>query len=77
MNEQRLEWYRALAARSRKHSNIDFIVSDEIFSLAATHGATLHAYGQAWALTHFLLENRFEEFFAYYRAWASCPATCP
>lgn len=77
VNEERLQWYRALAAGSRKHSNIDFIVSDEIFSLAASHGAKLHAYGQAWALTHFLLENRFEEFFAYYRAVGELPRDLP
>ncbi len=77
VNEQRIDWYRELAARSPKHSNIDFIVSDEIFSLAASHGATLHAYGQTWALTHFLLEKRFAEVFAYYRSLGELPRDLP
>jgi hypothetical protein len=73
VNEERLEWYKALAARQRDKSDIDFIVSDEIFSLAASHGAKLHAYGQAWALTHFLLDRHFEEFFHYYRSLGELP----
>ena len=73
VNEDRLEWYKALAANRRDVSNIDFIVSDEVFSLAASHGAKLHAYGQAWALTHFLLDRHFDKIFAYYRALGELP----
>ncbi len=76
VNEERIQWYRALSSQP-KYSNIDFIVSDEIFSLAATSGARLHAYGQAWALTHFLLERHFDEFFAYYRAIGELPRDLP
>jgi hypothetical protein len=76
VNEERIQWYRALSTQPR-YSNIDFIVSDQIFSLAASHGAKLHAYGQAWALTHFLLERRFDEFFAYYRAIGELPRDLP
>ncbi|MBN2475668.1 MAG: DUF1570 domain-containing protein [Pirellulales bacterium] len=66
VNRQRLKWYRELAL-DRVHSDIDFIVSDQIFTLAAADVAVVHAYGQAWALTHFLMERHFDKLVAYYR----------
>ena len=72
VNEQRLDWYRALA-RDRVHSNIGFIVGDQIFKYARTDGAVLHGYGQAWALTHFLLDRHFEEFMTYYQRLGQMP----
>ena len=72
VNEQRLRWYRALES-DREHSNIDFIVGDQIFDFAGSHSSTLHGYGQAWALTHFLLENHLKEFVAYYRKLGEMP----
>jgi Protein of unknown function (DUF1570) len=66
VNETRLTYYRALD-KDRVHSNIDFIVEDQIFDFARSHGAVLHGYGQAWALTHFMLENHIKEFVAFYR----------
>ena len=72
VNEQRLEWYRMLES-DREHSNIDFIVGDQIFDFALTHGGKLHGYGQAWAITHFLLENHLKEFIAYYRMLGELP----
>jgi hypothetical protein len=77
VNEERLEWYKALAANQRDRSNIDFIVSDEIFDLAGSHASTLHAYGQAWALTHFMLERHFDKIFAYYKALGELPRDLP
>jgi hypothetical protein len=76
VNEQRLEWYRALAS-DREHSNIDFIIGDEIFDYAGNHGATLHAYGQAWALTHFLMEHHLDKFMEYYRRLGEFPPDTP
>lgn len=73
VNELRLEWYRALE-KDRVHSDIDFIASDQVYSRAASHGAVLHAYGQAWALTHYLMEDRFGELTAYWRNLARLPA---
>lgn len=73
VNDSRLEWYREFAKVDRERSNIDFIVGDEVFDLAASHGATLHAYAQAWALTHFLMENHFKEFMEYYRRIGEMP----
>lgn len=72
VNSQRLTWYRALEP-DREHSNIDFIVGDQIFDYAATHGAKLHGYGQAWALTHYLVENHLKEFVSYYRMLGELP----
>lgn len=72
VNQQRIDWYRGLE-KDREHSNINFIVGDEIFDLARTHGAKLHAYGQAWALTHFLMERHFEKFLKYYNRLGQMP----
>lgn len=72
VNASRLDLYRQLE-RDREHSNIDFIVSDQIFDTAANLGGTLHGYGQAWALTHFLMENHFDKFIAYYRRLGEMP----
>lgn len=72
VNEQRLDWYRGLE-KDRVHSNINFIVGDEIFDLAANHASKLHAYGQAWAITHFLMEKHFTKFITYYRRLGEMP----
>ena len=64
--------YRALE-RDRTHSNIGFIVGDQIFDYAASLGATLHGYGQAWALTHFLIEKHFDGLMAFYRRLGEMP----
>jgi hypothetical protein len=70
---ERLVFYRALADNDRVHSNIDFIVGDQIFDYARNLGATLHGYAQAWALTHFLIENHIKEFAAFYRMLGEMP----
>ncbi len=72
VNKDRLDLYRVLE-RDRVHSNIDFIVGDQIFDMAATMRGTLHGYGQAWALTHFLMERHFKEFIRFYRRIGEMP----
>ncbi len=72
VNEERLDWYRALE-RDRAHSNIGFIVGDQIFDYAASLGATLHGYGQAWAFTNFMLEKHFDKFMIFYRRLGELP----
>lgn len=73
-NATRLEWYRGLE-KDRVHSDIDFIVSDHIYDMAASHASVLHAYGQAWALTHFLMDDKqFPKLMQYYRNLARLPA---
>ncbi len=66
VNEKRLMWYRLLA-RDTKHSNIDFIVSNQIFMRAGSDITTIAAYGQAWALTHFLMDRHFDKLMEYYK----------
>lgn len=72
VNALRLGYYRALEG-DREHSNIDFIVGDQIFDYAGSHGTILHGYGQAWALTHFLVESHFEKLMNYYRKLGEMP----
>jgi hypothetical protein len=72
VNESRLSLYRRLES-DRMHSNIGFIVGDQIFDYANSLGAKLHGYGQAWALTHFLLEKHFDGFLAFYRRLGELP----
>lgn len=76
INKTRLEYYRALADhfKDREHSNIDFVVSDQIYTRAASHGSVLHAYGQAWALTHFLMDKHFDELQQFWGNLARLPA---
>ena len=65
VNDDRLKWYRMLE-KDREHSNIEFIVSDKIFDYSASHEGLVAGYGQAWALTHFLMETRFSKLVDYY-----------
>jgi hypothetical protein len=65
VNKDRLKRYRELALDTR-HSNVRFIVSDRIFAKAGTMDALVHGYGQAWALTHFLMNRHFEKLIRYY-----------
>ena len=66
VNEERIRRYRALE-HDTVHSNIDFITENRIFSEAGNLGSVLHGYGQAWALTHFLMERHFDKLMEYYR----------
>ncbi len=76
VNRDRLRWYRALE-KDTEHSNIDFIVGDQIFSFARSSGTKLHGYGQAWALTHFLMETHFEQLTSFYRRLGELPPDVP
>ena len=72
VNEQRLSLYRDLES-DREHSNIDFIVGDQIFDYTNQIGSPLHGRAQAWALTHFLMENRIKEFVKFYEQLGDMP----
>ncbi len=72
VNKRRLDWYKELA-RDREHSNLTFVIGDNIFKHAASHGSILHGYGQAWSLTHFLLENHFDKFMEFYQRVGEMP----
>jgi hypothetical protein len=72
VNASRLKLYRDLEW-DKTHSNIGFIVGDQIFDFARTTRGTLHGYGQSWALTHFLLEKHFDKFMTFYRRLGELP----
>jgi hypothetical protein len=65
VNENRLEYYKALAS-DPEHGTLEFLVTDKVFDFAASHSAHLAAYGQAWALTHFLMERHFDGLMEFY-----------
>ncbi len=77
VNEERLEWYRALIKNQSELSTIDFVVGDRLFTHAGSHASILHAYGQAWAMTHFLVEQRFDKLMEYYRRLGEFPPDTP
>ena len=64
-NEDRLDWYKQLE-RDPIHSSIEFVVTDRIFTQARATEGQLHGYGQAWALTHFLMERHFDKLMNWY-----------
>jgi hypothetical protein len=72
VNQSRLDWYRLLAP-DRVHSSLDFIVGDQIFDFAGNHVSKVAGYGQAWALTHFLMERHFDRFMTFYRRLGEMP----
>ena len=72
VNKRRLRWYRMLEKETRI-SNVEFVISDSIFDAALTQDAKVAAYGQAWALTHFLMEFHFEKLMKYYERVGQIP----
>lgn len=72
VNATRIKYYRALEP-DKEHSNLNFIVGDQIFDYALSLGATLHGYGQAWALTHFLVEKHFDQLMRFYKELGELP----
>lgn len=75
VNKQRKELYDALGGID-EISNVDFIITNEVFDRARRRGShigILHGYAQAWALTHFLMENYFEEFVQFYKLLGEMP----
>ncbi len=66
VNQTRLADYRVVA-RDLNRRRLELIVSDQLFYIARDLGEAVEAYGQAWALTYFLMETRFEKFLVYYR----------
>jgi len=71
VNGTRLESYRRLEGHPLL--TVEFIVGDSVFKLAASHRAQYEAYGQAWAMTHFMLSEHFVEFIKFYRRLGEMP----
>ena len=69
VNEQRLGYYRILSL-DPEHSSLEFVVTDGVFDQAGSHFSVLAAYGQAWALTHFLMDQHLGELIQFYRKMA-------
>ena len=66
VNATRLRSYRRVA-RDSERANLELLVSDMLFDVARGQAEVVDAYGNAWALTHFLMENHFEKLVDYYR----------
>ncbi len=65
VDHDRIDYYRLLEG-DRVRGSLDFIVSDLGFLVEASLGDQLPAYGQAWSLTHYLFNNRFDELMKFY-----------
>jgi hypothetical protein len=66
VNERRLKSYYRVSSNETMRS-IELLVSDLLFDGAQNARAEVDAYGQAWALTHYLMENKPEKLVEYYR----------
>jgi hypothetical protein len=66
VNEGRLKSYYRVSNDPRR-ADIGLLVCDGLFDLARNQQEEAEVYGQAWGLTHFLMEKRFEQLIEYYR----------
>ncbi len=66
VDKTRIGYYRVLEGDPLRGS-LEFIVSDFGFVLESALGNQLPAYGQAWALTHFLFDQRFDSLMKFYK----------
>ena len=66
VNESRLKSYYRVLSDPRR-SDIGLLVCDGLFDLARNQQEEADVYGQAWGLTHFLMERRFDDLMDYYR----------
>lgn len=72
VNQERLQYYKFLTLLP-EYSKVEFLVSDRIFRSAKSHEATLAAYGQAWAMTHYLMDKQFPKLVEYYARLGELP----
>lgn len=66
VNASRLIGYRRVS-NDPERGPLELLICDALFDEAANTGQLADAYGQAWALTHYLMENHFEKLVDYYR----------
>lgn len=66
VNQGRLKGYRRVSSDPQR-APIEVLVSDLLFDAAKDGRERSDAYGQAWALTHFLMETRSKKLVEYYR----------
>jgi hypothetical protein len=66
VNERRLKSYYRVSSDPKRRS-IDLLINDSLFDNSKSIKEESDAYGQAWALTHYLMENKPEQLAEYYR----------
>jgi len=66
VNQGRLKGYQRVSSDPER-APLEFLVSDVLFDKARDSRQASDAYGQAWALTHFLMETRGPKLVEYYR----------
>jgi len=66
VNENRLKSYYRVSSDPRR-ADIGLLVCDGLFDIARNQQEEAEVYGQAWGLTHFLMERHFEKLIGYYR----------
>lgn len=66
VDQNRIAYYRILEPDPVR-GGLEFIVSDLGFLVEAVIGDQRPAYGQAWALTHFLFNKRFDQLMEFYK----------
>ncbi|MFN7730550.1 MAG: DUF1570 domain-containing protein [Pirellula sp.] len=66
VNQGRLKGYQRVSSDPNRVS-IELLISDALFDGATSQAQVSDAYGQAWALTHFLMEKHCLKLVEYYR----------
>jgi hypothetical protein len=66
VNEGRLKSYYRVSSDPNR-APIELLISDLLFDVAQDTRQVADAYGQAWALTHFLMERHFQQTVKYYQ----------
>jgi len=66
VNERRLKSYYRVSSDDQRRS-LELLVSDLLFDRSNNAKDEVDAYGQAWALTHYLMETKPEKLVEYYR----------
>jgi len=66
VNEGRLKSYQRVSSDPRR-ARVELLITDGLFDIARDTREAADAYGQAWALTHFLMEHHFQALVEYCR----------
>ena len=74
VNEGRLRSYKRVSSDESRRS-IELLINDLLFDGARNIREEVDAYGQAWALTHYLMENKPEKLVEYYRRTSELDAS--
>jgi hypothetical protein len=72
VDQERLELYFAWEPDGQL-SSLDSIVGGQTSQFAVSQNAKVFGVGQAWGLTHFMLEEHFDKFIEFYRKLGEMP----